>query len=44
LLYDLGVDPGEQYNIASEHPEVLQAISAAVADHQAELKPGPLQL
>ena len=44
LLYDLAVDPGEQFNIAAENPEVLKAISAAVADHHAELKPGALKL
>ena len=44
LLYDLAVDPGEQYNIASEKPEVLESIAAAVAAHRANLKFGAAQL
>src|SRR5690606_5121325 len=30
LLYNLEHDPGEQYNIADDHPDVLQAIATLV--------------
>lgn len=35
LLYHLGVDPGEQRDIAKEHPEVLAEIANVVAEHRA---------
>ena len=44
LLFDVAVDPGEQYNIANEHPDVLEAIAAAVTAHREDLKPGIPQL
>jgi arylsulfatase A-like enzyme len=44
LLYDLAVDPGEQYSIASEKPEILESIAAAVAAHRANLEFGAAQL
>jgi len=39
VLFDLAVDPGEQLNIAAEHPEVLAKIAAAVAAHQSSIEP-----
>jgi arylsulfatase A len=44
LLYDLGVDPGEKYNIAREHPEIIEELKKVVEKHQAELVPGEDQL
>jgi hypothetical protein len=38
-LYDLGVDPGEQYNIAAKHPEVIEQIRQRVKAHEASIKP-----
>ena len=35
LLYDLGADPGERYDIASERPDVLAAVVAAAEAHRA---------
>jgi len=44
LLYDLGTDPGEQFDIAAAHPDVVEKIRAAVADHQRAMVPGKEQL
>lgn len=44
LLFQLEIDPGERWNIASAHPEVIAEIRELVARHQAELKPGEPQL
>ena len=44
LLFNLDEDPSEQYNIADQHPEVIELIKAAVAEHQANLIAGPDQL
>ena len=39
LLYQLGVDPGEKYDVAEEHPEVIQDIMELKEKHQATVKP-----
>lgn len=44
LLFDLNSDPGEAYNVAAEHPEVLAQIAAAVERHRAKLVPANSQL
>lgn len=44
LLYHLGVDPGELYNIAEEHPEVIEEIIQLVEEHQATVEPAEDQL
>jgi arylsulfatase A-like enzyme len=44
LLFDLGIDPGESWNIADKHPEVLKTIQAAVTKHKATVKPVENQL
>lgn len=43
-LYDLGVDPGEQYNIAAKHPEVIEQIRQRMKAHEATIKPVENQL
>lgn len=43
LLYDLGTDPGEQFDVASEHPDIVEKIRAVVAEHQKALVPGEPQ-
>ncbi len=43
-LYDLGADPGESFNVAAQHPDVLARIAAAVARHRATVQPAPTQL
>jgi hypothetical protein len=44
LLYNLEVDPGESYNVAAKHPEVLAEIKALVEKHRAGLQPATSQL
>ncbi len=43
-LYDLENDPGERFDVAAAHPDAIETIRAAVAKHQAALKPAPTQL
>ncbi len=44
LLFDLTNDPGESFNVAAQHPEVLSQIATAVAAHRSKLEPAPSQL
>jgi arylsulfatase A len=44
LLFDLQADPGESFNVAIQHPEIVRQITAAVDLHRAQLKPVPSQL
>ena len=44
LLYNLEVDPGEHWDVAAEHPEVVEAIRQAAEAHQATVEPVPSQL
>ena len=44
LLYHLGHDPSEKYDIAKDHPEVIRDIKKEVALHLANLTPGEDQL
>lgn len=44
LLFDLGVDPGESFNIAADHAAVLEQIAQRVRAHQATVVPVPNQL
>ena len=44
LLYHLGHDPSEKYDISKQHPEVIADIQKEVARHRANLKPGEDQL
>lgn len=43
-LYHLGQDPGEQHNVAKDHPEVLAKIEAIAAEHRRTMVPGEPQL
>jgi arylsulfatase A-like enzyme len=38
-LYHLGRDPGEQFDVAKDHPEVLAEIAREVERHRATLEP-----
>ncbi|MCP5117255.1 MAG: sulfatase [bacterium] len=38
LLYNLGHDPSEQWNVAEQHPEVIARIRELVEKHRATLK------
>jgi arylsulfatase A len=44
LLFNLEVDPGESYNVADKHPEVLAEIKALVEKHRSGMKPAPSQI
>jgi arylsulfatase A-like enzyme len=39
LLYHLGRDPSERYNVAGEHPEVIEALKTLVDEHRSGLAP-----
>jgi arylsulfatase A-like enzyme len=44
LLFDLGQDPAEQFNIAKAHPEVLADLAKEVEAHTSTLKEAPNQI
>lgn len=44
LLYHLGHDPSEQFNVAQDHPEVLAQINTLVSKHRSDLVKGKDQL
>lgn len=44
LLFHLGVDPGEQWNVADKHPDVLTDIAKAVAIHKEKMNFAPSEL
>ena len=44
LLYHLGHDPGEQYPVQNEYPNVLEQIRKLVEQHQEKMDPAPSQL
>ena len=44
LLFDLQADPGESFNVADQHPDVLAQIAKAVEQHRATIVPVKNQL
>ena len=44
LLYHLGHDPSERFDVAADHPDVLKEIAVAVTKHKASIKPVENQL
>lgn len=44
ILYNLNEDPSEQYDVAAQHPEILEKINAYVAKHRSKLVVGEDQL
>ncbi|MFZ5833726.1 MAG: sulfatase [Planctomycetota bacterium] len=44
LLFHLGVDPGEKYNVAKDHPEVLRDIAQEIERHRTTVEPVENQL
>jgi len=44
LLYHLGVDPGEKWDVASKHPTIAAELKAFAAAQRKAVKPGPNQL
>jgi len=43
-LFNLEVDPGEKYNVAKDHADVIAAIRKTVEQHKKTLKPAKSQL
>ncbi len=41
LLFNLAEDPSEKYNIAEDHPEVIERIMKIVSDHNEHMVKGP---
>ncbi len=41
LLFNIEVDPSEKYNLAEEHPEIIEDIKALVKEHQDNLTIAP---
>jgi hypothetical protein len=41
LLFHLGEDPGERFDIAAQHPEVVEDLLREAEAHQRRLEPGP---
>jgi arylsulfatase A len=44
VLYHLEVDPSEKWNVADDHPEMIEAIKRAAARHQETVETVPSQL
>jgi arylsulfatase A-like enzyme len=44
LLYHLGHDPGERFDLSAKHPEVIAEIKKIADEHKAGMKPGEPQL
>ncbi|MBI3855301.1 MAG: sulfatase [Planctomycetes bacterium] len=44
LLFNLAEDPGEKYNLAAKHPEVVAELKKLLADHEATVTPVENQL
>lgn len=44
MLFQIENDPGEQRNVAAQHPEVIKRINALIEVHQANYEPAPSQL
>ncbi|MEA3212585.1 MAG: arylsulfatase [Chthoniobacter sp.] len=44
LLFDVQADPGESFDVAAQHPDVLGELATAVEKHRATLQPAPTQL
>jgi len=44
LLFDLDVDPGERYDVAKDHPAIVERISAVASEHRGAAEPAPSQL
>ena len=44
LLFHLENDPSEKYDIAANHPEIIEQLKKEINDHQATVQPVPSQL
>jgi len=44
LLYHLGIDPAEKWNVAKDHPEIVSDLTVAADQHRQTVRPVPSQL
>ncbi|MHC4876828.1 MAG: sulfatase family protein [Planctomycetota bacterium] len=44
VLYNLNVDPSEKWNVAQDHPDIIDSVKAAARQHRQTVKPVPSQL
>lgn len=44
LLYNVNVDPSEKYDIAGQHPDIIEEIKKILEEHRATIKPVENQL
>lgn len=44
LLFNLEHDPSEKYNVANEHPDIIEKMKKLAAQHQATVEPVPSHL
>jgi arylsulfatase A len=44
LLYDLEIDPGEQYEVSKDHPDVTAELTTLARKHRASFTQAPTQL
>ncbi len=43
LLFNVDADPGEKFNAAADHPEIVGALSSLIDEREAQIQPGPPQ-
>ena len=43
LLFNLTTDPSEQFNVADQHPNVVEQLLKEAEEHRRTIKPGPPQ-
>jgi hypothetical protein len=43
LLFHLEHDPSEKYDVAAQHPDVVQRLSALMTEHESKIERGPAQ-
>ncbi len=44
LLFDLGEDPAEKFDVAEQHPKVMAELRRIAAEHTEAMVPGEPQL
>ena len=43
LLFNLATDPSERFNVALEHPDVVERLTKVIETHRAGVSPGSPQ-